>query len=42
MEIDTTGESGEEISEETKKKIESNKFFFQRTKYIFDFAIETW
>jgi hypothetical protein len=41
MEIDVPGEP-EEISEETKKKIESHKFFFQRTKYIFDFAIETW
>jgi hypothetical protein len=31
-----------EIPEETKKKIEESKFLYSRTKYIFDFALETW
>eukprot|EP01102_Stenamoeba_stenopodia_P013452 TRINITY_DN4369_c0_g1_i1.p1 TRINITY_DN4369_c0_g1~~TRINITY_DN4369_c0_g1_i1.p1 ORF type:complete len:361 (-),score=86.40 TRINITY_DN4369_c0_g1_i1:25-1107(-) len=30
------------VSEETKKKIDDNQFFFKRTKFIFDFALETW
>ncbi|KAJ5078546.1 cell division cycle protein [Anaeramoeba ignava] len=31
-----------EIPEETKKLIENSRFLYTRTKYIFDFAIETW
>jgi len=31
-----------ELPDDTKAKIKDNKFFYQRNKYVFDFALETW
>jgi hypothetical protein len=42
MENSMKEEGGKKISEATQKKIDDNKFFYSRAKYVFDYAMQEW